>query len=138
MKRIETLTELKAERVRLHQKKLFLENEIENNFTALKESFAPLELVTDGAAKMLVNKNNGISSDLISMVSDFIFKKVVLRNSGFMLRLVLPLIARNTANNLLTEHKTKIRGWIGDLILKLGNRKNHKQIYDKATADIDF
>jgi hypothetical protein len=138
MRKIETLTELKAERIRLRQKKMRLESEIENNFNTLKESFAPLQLVTDGAAKMLVNKNHGIANETISMILDFILKKVVLRNSGFILRLILPLIARNTANNLLTENKTKILGWIGDLILKASSRKNHKPIYDKATADIDF
>ena len=138
MKKVETLTELKAEKARLAQKKLFLENEIEDNFKALKESFAPLQLVTDGAAKMLMNKNYGIVNEAISMVSDSIFKKIVLKNSGFMLRLALPLIARNTANNLFAEHKTKILGWIGDLILKFGKRKNNKPIYEKATADIDF
>ncbi|MEO5570433.1 MAG: hypothetical protein ABIT08_17680 [Bacteroidia bacterium] len=115
-----------------------MENEIENNFTALKESFAPLQLVTDGAAKMLVNRNHGITNDAIGMISDFLLKKVLLRNSGFIIRLILPLIARNTANNLLTENKTKVLGWIGDLVLKFGNRKNNKPIYEKATADTNF
>lgn len=138
MKKINTLSELKAERVRLRQKKLFLEDEIENNFKELKESFAPLQLVTDGAAKMLVNKNNGIANDAIGLISDFVLRKVFLRNSGFILRLILPLLARNTVSNLLTENKTKILGWLGDLILKMGDRKNHKPVYDKTTADIEI
>lgn len=138
MKRIDTLSELKAERIRLRLKQLFLEKEIENNFNAIKKSFAPLQLVTDGAAKMLVNKNHGLANETISMISDFILKKVVLRKSGFILRLILPLIARNTANNLLTDNKTKILGWIGDLILKAGKKKNRKPIYEKATADINL
>lgn len=138
MRKINTLNELKAERVRLGQKKLFLEKEIENDFNTLKKSFAPLQLVTDGAAKMLVNKHNGIANSAIGMISDFVLRKIFLKNSGFILRLILPVLARNTASNLLSENKTKILGWIGDLILKMGNRKNHQPVYDKTTADIEF
>ncbi|MEP7168833.1 MAG: hypothetical protein ABI855_05635 [Bacteroidota bacterium] len=135
MKRIDTLTELKAERIRLRQKQFRLESEIKNNFNALKESFAPLQLITDGAGKMLVNKNHGLVNETVSLVTDFLLKKVLLRNSGFIIRMILPFIARNTANNLVADNKTKILGWIGDIILKAGNRKNHTPIYDKTTAD---
>ncbi|HKR06281.1 MAG TPA: hypothetical protein VJY62_16715 [Bacteroidia bacterium] len=136
MKKINTLAELKAEKIYLRQKQFQLEAEIKNNFNSLKESFAPLQLVTDGASKMLVNRNHGLVNDTVGILVDFVLKNILLRKSGFILRLILPFIARNTANNLLMDNKKKILGWIGELILKT-RRKNKDEIYDKATADID-
>jgi len=126
MKKIETLFDLKTERIRLNIRKVQLENEIKNDFEALKESFAPLQLITDSAANMLVNKNHGLVNSATSTLIDVILKNVLLRNAGFITRLVLPFIAKNTANNFVSDNKTKILGWIGDLILKAGSKKKQK------------
>lgn len=133
MNKINNLSDLKSERIRLHNKKRFLEKEIENNFIQLKESISPSKLITNGASKMLVNKNYGLVNEIISLITDTVLKKVIFRNSGLLTRLIVPFLARNTANNLLQENKTKVLGWIGEFILKLGKKKNH--VYDAATAD---
>ena len=138
MKKIETLFDLKTERIRLNIRKAQLEAEIKNDFEGLKESLAPMHLVTDGAANMLVNKNHGLVNSATSTIIDLILKKVLLRNAGFITRLVLPFIAKNTANNFVAENKTKILGWIGDLILKAGTKKNKNHVYDSSTADVDI
>ena len=114
-----------------------MENEIENNFSALKESFSPAKLFVEGASKILVNKNHGIVNEVVSLLTDVVFKNVLLRNSGLITRLIVPFFARNTTNNLVQNNKTKILGWVGDLILKMGNRKNHQSGYEKANADVN-
>ena len=138
MRKINTLSDLRAEKLRLRQKQLLLEEEIKNDFESLKESFSPAQLVADGASKMLVNKNFGLMNQITNIIVDLILKKILLRNSGFLTRLVLPFIAKNTANNYLADHKTKILGWFGDLILKLGDRNNHKPMSDRTTADTNI
>ena len=135
MKKIDSLSDLKAERFRLSQKKLFLENEIKNDFKLLKENFAPIQLFTDSAAKMLVNNNIGILNGFTALILDLVLKKVMLKNSGIITRLILPFLAKITANNLISENKTKILGWLGDLILKVGKRDN-EPVSNKTASDI--
>jgi len=137
MRKIETLFDLKTERTRLYIRKAQLENEIKNDFEALKASFAPAQVVADAAATMLVNKNHGLVNGATSTLLDLILKNILLKNAGFMTRLVLPFIAKNTANNFVANNKTKILGWVGDLILKAGSKKNKNHIYDSSTADVD-
>lgn len=137
MNKINSIAELKAERIRLNQKRLRLENEIENDFSELKDSFTPAKLFAEGASKMIVNNNSGIVNGVVSLLTDIVFKNVLLRNSGLITRLVVPFLARNTTNNLVQDNKTKILGWVGDLILKMGNRKNKQHIHDKTTASTD-
>ena len=137
MNKINSIAELKAERIRLNQKRLRLENEIENDFSELKDSFTPAKLFAEGASKMIVNNNSGIVNGVVSLLTDIVFKNVLLRNSGLITRLVVPFLARNTTNNLVQDNKTKILGWVGDLILKMGNRKNRQHIHDKTTASTD-
>lgn len=138
MKKIETLAELKGEKIRLRQKRFRLENEIKNDFTTLKESLTPSKLITEGASKMLVNKNHGAVNEIVGLATNFLLKKVVFKNSGFLIRTIVPFIARNTANNLLQENKTKILGWIGDLILKAGKKSEPQTPFDKTTADTNY
>lgn len=138
MKKIDTLADLKAERIKLRLKRNILENEIENNFIELKESFAPLRLITEGASNALVNKHHGVVNEVVALVIDLVLKKGILKNSGFIAKFFLPFIARNSMNNIIHENKTKILGWVGELILKIGNRSNHQGIYDKTTADTNL
>ena len=139
MKKIDSLAELKTERLRLRLRRVELEDKIKNDFDSIKKSFSPVQLATDGAAKMLVNKNYGIVNSVTSTIIDLLLKNVLLRNAGIITRLVVPFLAKNTANNLVSNNKTKILGWIGELILKAGNKKkNNKNIYDQATADVNL
>ena len=87
---------------------------------------------------MLVNKNHGVVNDSINLLTDLLLKKTVLRNAGFLIRLIVPLFTRNTVNNLVHSNKTKILGMVGELILKAGSRKNKNAIYDRATAGDDY
>lgn len=138
MKKVETLFELREERKRLLQKKRLLEARIENDFAIIKESLSPVKLVAEGISKTFVNRHPDLVSNIVALISDIILKKWALKKSGFLTRLLVPIIARNTVSNLIHNNKTKILGWLGEQILKLDNRKNHKGIYDKTTADINF
>ena len=138
MNKIDTLAQLRVERLRLKQKQANLEKEIVSSFNDIKNSFSPSNLVTNGAASMLVNKNHGVVNKLLSLTTDFILKNTILRNAGFIIRLVVPLITRNTANNLLETNKTKILGWLGEQILKMGSKKKNSHKYDRTTANMDY
>jgi len=138
MNKINTITDLKAERIRLRLKSLQLEEEIRSNVDSIKASFAPLQLIKEGASNMFVNNNKGLVNVGISSIVGFLMRNVLLRNSGFVVRLILPFIAKNTANNFVAQNKTKILGWMGNLFLKAVKKKNKQPLYDSATVDTNF
>jgi hypothetical protein len=127
MRTIDNLTQLRAEVKRLRAKKEMLEDEIENNFKEIKQDFSPLSLINKGAQKVLVSDQFGLVNTSVGGVVDFLLKKVLLRNSGLLARLVIPFLAKNLTKNYVHDHKTKILGWFGSLITKLGDNKHRKQ-----------
>lgn len=141
MRKIENLAQLKAEQKRLRAKREMLEVEIENNFNEIKHDLSPLALINKGAKKALVSDQFGIVNTSVGGIIDFLLKKVLLRNSGLITRLVIPFLAKNLSRNYVHDNKTKILGWFGSLITNLGKKKHHENghdVYEKATADINF
>jgi len=136
MKRINTIAELKQERIRLMQLQLNLEVEIESDFKELKHSFSPSRLVPAGISRLVTSNNHGILNESVSMLVDLLIRRGLLRNAGFISRLVVPMLARNAAGNLISDNKTKIINWLGDLISKKKNkRKEPDELFDQSTVD---
>lgn len=123
MRTINTIEELKAERQRLYMRKAFLETEIKNSFEEIKEQLKPLQVITKGAGKLLSSKDNSIVGNSVGFLTDVLVKKVILRNSGFLTRLIVPYLAKNVASNVAEENKPKIADWISDLIGRFAHRK---------------
>jgi hypothetical protein len=123
MRTINTLEELKQERLRLNLHKTFLESEIKSNFNEIKESLKPLQMLTSGASKVLSSNDNSIVGNSVGQITSFIVKNVVMRNSGFLAKLIVPFIAKNIAGNVAEANKPKITHWIEDLISKFTHRK---------------
>ncbi len=141
MRKIDNQAQLKAELKRLRAKKELLEVEIENDFNEIKNDLSPLTLINKGAKKVLVSDQLGLVNTSIGGVVDFLLKKIVLRNSGLITRLVIPFLAKNLTKNYVHDNKTKILGWFGSLITRLTEKKHHHNghdVYEKATADTTF
>lgn len=115
MRTINSLAELRQERQRLYMHKAFLETEIKSDFHAIKEKFKPLNL--------LASKDNSVLSNSVGSVADLLIKNVVLKNSGFLARLVLPYLAKNITSNVVEGNKPQIASWIDGLISKFTHRK---------------
>lgn len=126
MKRIDTLEDLKAERKRLLYRKMNLEREIKNDFREIKQSFEPLQLLTTGAKKTLVNEGNHILSNSMGEVANFL-AKTTLKNSGFLSRLVVPFLVKNVTSNLVENHKSTIINWLGAIAAKVSGKKPVKE-----------
>lgn len=127
MRKINTLEDLKAEKKRLQSHRLFLEVELKKDMAELKSSLAPLGLVAGGAKKMLSSSESGIVGSTIGHAANFLTKNVLLRNSGFVTRLLVPFIVKNLASNLADDHKSQIADWVGNLISKFSGRKSAKE-----------
>lgn len=124
MRTINTIEELKAERQRLYMRKALLETEIKNDFNEIKEDLKPLQLLTKGAGKLLSSKDNTIAGSSAGFLTELIVKKVILKNSGFLMKLIVPYLAKNLASNVVEDNKPKISGWITELLSKFMGKKN--------------
>lgn len=127
MKKIDTLEELRAERIRLRARKLELESDIRLVFAEIKSDLQPLNMIKNGAASLFSNRTEGdIVGNTAGMITNFLLRNVLLRNSGFITRLVLPFLARNATANYVSEHKTKITDWLLHLYEKIRKKPEEK------------
>ncbi len=126
MRRINTLSELRAERKRLYLLKAFLEQEIKKDFKEVKQSLEPMRLFAKGAEKVLVGENNHILSSSAGNVANFL-AKATLKRSGFLSRLVVPYLVKSAASNFVEHNKSNILSWAGVLFSKLTEKKPVKE-----------
>ncbi len=124
MRRINTLAELRFEQRALRSKAADLEIEIQNDIQEIKAMFRPLQLVTTGAEKVLTSHNNGILGNSMGLVAGFLARNVLFKNSGFITKLIAPLLVKNATSNVVDYNKETIVDWVGGLISRFRNRKN--------------
>jgi NifB/MoaA-like Fe-S oxidoreductase len=122
MRRINTLSELKAEQKRLKIKRAFLELEIKKEFKELKESLAPLNIIGSSAKKAAISENNHFLGTSAGNIADFIGRMAVKR-SGIVTKLLVPFLLRNVAGNLVEKNKSRIVHWMEGFITKFTEKK---------------
>lgn len=123
MMKINSLADLKTEQKRLLQRKEVLESEIITGFEKFKEELAPLSSFTKGARNILVSKDNGILGNSLGSIANFITKNVLLKNSGFITRLIVPYLVKNSTSSLVENNKSKIVDWVGNVFSKFAGKK---------------
>jgi hypothetical protein len=126
MNKISTLAELKAEKQLLVMNKIFLETEIKKEFNELKNDLAPLKILTQGAGKVLSSDQNKILGNSAGHLAELLAKNVFLRHSGFITRIIVPFLAKNTTSNFVEDNKSKIAGWIMKQVERFSNKKTVK------------
>ncbi|MCW3086191.1 MAG: hypothetical protein JWP12_3557 [Bacteroidetes bacterium] len=127
MRRINTLAELRFEQRALRSKAADLEIVIQNDLQEIKAMFRPLQLVTSGAEKVLTSHNNGILGNSAGLIADFLTRKVLLKNSGFLTKLIVPLLVKNVTSNVVDNNKETIVDWVGGLISRFKDRKKERE-----------
>lgn len=118
MNKINTYDELLAEKQRL---KLLLsqrEMELKTEFEGIKTKLKPLTGIIDFAEKITSKeKNNPLVNTGIEVGVNFLLRKVLLRNAGWIIKLLMPVLVRN----YLTHEVKEDNGWmqkIGQFIKK--------------------
>lgn len=126
MRRINSIEELRYEQRALRAKARDLEIVIRQDIEDIKHMFAPVHMLAGGAEKMLTSRNNGILGNTAGAVADFVTRNVLMRNAGFLSRLIVPYLVKNVTSNAVDKNKTDIVGWIGSMVSKFASRKKHK------------
>lgn len=137
MKKIESLAELKKERVRLKLQQQALEEYIQKDIQDLKTSLEPANLIMNQVKKAFVHKEDGVMTSTVDAGIDLILRKFLLRNSGLVAKLVIPFFVKNLTSNYVSNHKSDITSWIGNKIAGFFSGNGKASHYDRSTADIN-
>lgn len=109
MSKITNYEELLAEKQRL---KLLLserEMELKTEFEEIKAKLRPLAQIMDFAEKITSKeKNNPLINTGIEVGVNFLLRKVLLRNAGWIIKLLMPVLVRN----YLTHEVKEENGWM--------------------------
>jgi len=123
MKRINTLEQLRAERKNLRYQQILLEKEIKKDLADIKTSLEPVRLVGSGIKKVLVSGEKSILGTSAGSIVNFLTRNVLLKNSGFITRLIVPYLVKNATSSLVEDNKSKIVDWVSELITRFTKKK---------------
>lgn len=121
--KINSHADLKIEQKRLRLQRVVLETKLISDLAKLKEELEPLRSFTKSAGNILVSKNNGILGNSLGSIANFITKNILLKNSGFITRLIVPYLVKNSTSSLVENNKLKIVDWVGNVISKFASKK---------------
>lgn len=138
MKRIDTLDQLKQERVRLKLQLAELEDQIQDDVRAIKEELKPAHLVATAFGNLLTYKDHGILNEGLNIGIDLLLRRIIFKNSGLIAKFVVPFFAKNFTSNWVADHKADILEWIVKKLQKFKKRDNHQEVYDRTTADTNI
>ena len=138
MNKINNLAELKEERRRLQYKRAEFEVLLKAEYQHLKEELKPSKLILDAVSRAAAHKHKDIIGNTTKSVVDLLINKVVLRNAGFITKIVGGIVAHKLTDKVVTDNKSSIASWVINLLDKVTTRPEtdiQQQRY--ATSDIN-
>lgn len=92
--------------------------ELKTEFEQLKTKLQPLTNIIDFAEKVSTkDRKNPLINMGIDLGVNFLLKKVLLRNSGWIIKILMPLVVKNFLSHEVSEHPNWIQK-IGHFIKK--------------------
>ncbi len=105
MNKIETYADLLVEKDRLEALLSIQKDTIKMDMIQLKNDFQPtMDLLMFLSKITIKGKGNSLIATGVDMVSDFLLKNVLLAKSGWVVRLVVPYLAKNYSNHELAKN----------------------------------
>lgn len=138
MNRINNILELRQERTRLRMKIEDLEKGMQEDVDGIRNYFRPAHMAMQAAGKMFHRDNSGIAGVGINLAIDMLIRKVILRNAGWIYKLVVPMLLKNVTNNYVASHAENIVELAKSFFKKWTGKNHQAPIYDKGTADINY
>ncbi len=136
MKKIETYRQLEEEKQFTKRKIAQLEFLIEEDVAQIKASLHPWTNAGHAVRNMVSSDKDGIMGESIGLTVDTLIKKLLLRKSGWITKLVVSFLVKNFAKNLVSKNAENILGWI---VEKMRPSNNHSKEYHHAsTSDVDW
>jgi thiamine phosphate synthase YjbQ (UPF0047 family) len=136
MKKIKNIDDFHAEKQRLQLEVMEAEAVLKEDLKWVKEELKP-ENVASTIFRGFLKKNiGGIFNSGTGSIIEFILRDVVLSKSGWIKRLIIPLLAKNVSSGIISENKTDILGILRNLVKKARTYTHENSShFDKSTVD---
>jgi hypothetical protein len=127
MRKVTNMDEMKKERMRLKSERNRLEMEIENDIDEIKTIFTPVAMAKKGLGKIVSKPEK---KDLLSatggMLAEWMMKKIILRNAGFVKRWLISKGTANLLSHLIHKNQGPIYTKLGNFLMKLRGSRPHE------------
>lgn len=124
MNKPRTYNELLAEKARL--KLLLVEQKqiIHDDFNEIKTELEPLRKVVTNVKKLFSKETGGGLLTLgADKLIDILIRRVLLAKSGWLAKLIVPVLAKNYTSHIVDDNKGKIVSWLFSLFKGRKNKK---------------
>jgi len=128
-KQITSYKELLQEKARLKALMAEQELQIKDDWRLLKEELKPAALVATTIRNLFTRKHGtGVGQLGVNLLADGLIKKVLLANTGWLTRWLIPFFIKNFASHMTDEPKSLLRK------IKAFFKKNGKMHHDHETG----
>ena len=135
--KITSFNQLRSERTRLFLKKEVLEEEMSDNFTNLKNSLKPLNLIKEythfGESDYTTTKLPKQVGNVGCSILNLIVSGVLMKKAGFFKRIIASTLIQKLAPALI-QNSVPIFNDITQMISKFKSKSTSKQHFDQTTA----
>lgn len=136
--KITSISELRSERSRLNLKLQVLDEEIRDNYTSLKISLHPGNIVKSLFNSRLDDTSSSPVSDKVSTVGgsvlNFLISGILMKKSGIIKRLVASSVIQKFAPFLIKQGVPLISSFISKMREKSHKKHQSQAFYDSTTA----
>ncbi|MFD1819692.1 hypothetical protein SAMN04515674_11485 [Pseudarcicella hirudinis] len=121
--KIETIEQLRAERLVLISSLEHSKNNIRQDIYAIREELQPAKNAINFLGNFFTHKNSGILNTGIGLGIDMIVKNGLMANSSWINRLIVPFLLKNVTSNVVHDNQEGITNTIFNWLKKLRKRK---------------
>lgn len=126
MNKIQSYNDLLKAELALQESLAHQRAEIRTEVMHIKEQLKPLTKITSLVSKFVTRHhgNSALVTAGIGIASDILFKNVILKKSGWLTRLVLPVIMKNYSSHALANGDGTLLNRIGEKIKGLVKKRS--------------
>jgi hypothetical protein len=137
--KIKTIKDLRSEKARLKMEVAEAESRIKEDFDWMLQELKPINAITKGISNIFNSRDNGIVGDTVGASVAFVMSKLLLRNSNWLFKIILPQIAKNFSSNIFADKKVDLLSLLKGFIHKIRKDKfKSNGIYDRSTAQSSY
>jgi hypothetical protein len=122
-KKIETLKDLREEKILVQERLYKLEQEILGDVEGIKHDLESWSTAGNAVKSILTSNRSGVINESVGTAVDMFIKKMLLRKTNFVTRFIVSFLLKNFARNYLERHSDKIVRKIKELVTNITHKE---------------
>ena len=139
--KISNLQELRNEKARLRNQKIYLEEAIKQDANEIKESLKPSNILKK-KFESYTTQNGSLKNKLVGLGLgsglEFLLLRVLMRKSSFIKKAIITLLVQYYGRNVVIKNSDTIIAMLKNLFSKLKGFNREHEVFDSSTASSDF